>query len=332
MHMEDPIASVIVPTHRGAHRLPTLLDALAAQSFDGPWEVVFVIDGLVDETIALLEAYQQGVPLRLLVMPDPVGVCRGLNAGYAEAKGRVLIRCDDDLTPASDMVSRHVAWHQGPERRGVVGATRDVFPDTPYARAYGRDANCRSLAATYARAPERLWINWAAHNSVTRETWDLAGGFDDRFVYGQDSELGWRLHASGVTIVVDPELEVDHRGPTTTAANRVPRAYVAGSSQRLFVEVHPGARTQPTAASTLVARLWTAGVVCLSTVIRKREGYRRLGAALDRLLAVLPSKLGRRLVAFAVEGAGRSGQRNGPRDLNEFKSQKAQELSAELPA
>jgi hypothetical protein len=68
----------------------------------------------------------------------------------------------------------------------------------------------------------------------------------------------------------------------------------------------------------------------VSTVVRGRTGFRRIGAGLDRLLPRLPAGVGRRLVAFAVEAAGRSGQLHGPRDLNDFKNQKARELAAEL--
>ena len=49
-------ASVIVPSHRGAHRLPALLDALARQDHPGPWEVLVVLDGVLDDSPEVLEA------------------------------------------------------------------------------------------------------------------------------------------------------------------------------------------------------------------------------------------------------------------------------------
>ena len=111
-----------------------------------------------------------------------------LNDGYAAARGRVLIRCDDDLTPGPDMIRRHLAHHAaGGQEVGVMGPTEDIFPDSPYAMAYGRPATERSLRAAYARPADQRWVGWAAHNSVTRSAWDRAGGFDPRFVYGQDS-------------------------------------------------------------------------------------------------------------------------------------------------
>jgi GT2 family glycosyltransferase len=325
-----PDASVIVPTHRGAHRLPILLEALAAQTYSGAWEVVLVVDGVLDETPDLAAAYADRVPLRLVVSQEPRGTCHALNDGYAAASGRVLIRCDDDLTPGPEMVARHVAWHEGPEPRGIIGATRDVFPDTPYSRVYGRPANERALVASYRRPADQLWVNWAAHNSVTRESWDRAGGFDERFVYGQDGELGWRLHQAGLTLHIDPALAIAHRGPTISARTRVPRAYVAGASRRLFAVVHPAADQPDQPPTTLASRVWSAGTAAFGWAVRTREGYRKIGSLVDRLLRVLPSAVGSRLVAFCVEAAGRSGLRWGPTDLALFQDQKAREVASEL--
>ncbi len=66
-------ASVIVPSHRRAHRLPTLLEALAHQDHPGPWEVVVVLDGVLDDSPEVLEAWQDRLPLRVLRSEQPRG-------------------------------------------------------------------------------------------------------------------------------------------------------------------------------------------------------------------------------------------------------------------
>lgn len=325
-------ATVIVPSHRGAHRLPTLLQALAAQDHEGPWEALIVLDGVLDDSRTVLDRFAERVPLRVLAFPEPRGVCSALNDGYAAAAGRVLIRCDDDLRPAPDMVRRHVAWHQGRDDLGVIGTTRDEFPDTIYARVYGRVANERLLRSAYARPVDQRWVSWAAHNSVTRESWDLAGGFDPSFVYGEDSELGYRLHLAGVHMEIDPALEIPHLGPATTAADRIPRAFVAGASRRRFAQTHPEAGRPPVSAAPAspAARAWGLGTRTLSAIVRTREGHRRVGAAVERVIPHVPERVARRMVAFAVEAAGASGAAYGPVDLNSLKNQKSRELAREL--
>jgi glycosyltransferase involved in cell wall biosynthesis len=324
-------ASVVVPTHGGAHRLPDLLDAMAVQDFDGEWELIVVIDGIVDDTVSLLEGYRDRLPLRTIVHDTGRGVVAVLNDAFAQARGEVLIRCDDDLTPRPDFVRRHVAHHLSSTGIGVIGPTRDVFPDTPYARAYGRLATERSLQAAYRRPEDQRWIGWAANNSVHREAWACAGGFSPRFVYGQDSELGWRLaHHCGVRIVVDPDLQVDHRGPSTSAATRIPRAFVSGASKRLFYIEHPSERPEPARPSNLKGRAWAALVAALAGMVRSKSGYERIGQWVDAVLAIAPERVGGIATALCVEAAGRSGLRNGADDLTIYRTQKSAELSREI--
>ncbi len=64
-----------------------LLDALAAQELDEPWEVVFVLDGDVDGSRAIIEAYADRLPVRVLERSGGDGVSAALAAGYAAARG-----------------------------------------------------------------------------------------------------------------------------------------------------------------------------------------------------------------------------------------------------
>lgn len=326
-----PAASVIVPTHRGEHRLPPLLDALAAQDTTEPWEVVVVVDGPPGGTAEVLARYTDRLRLRVLDSPPPHGVVAALNAGYAAARGRVLVRCDDDLTPAPDMVRRHLEHHRERDDLGVSCPIRDVVPDTPFGRAYGRAAADRRRQQWETRPAALRWVDWSGHNSVTRATWDrLDGGFDPRFVYGQDSELGFRLVRSGVTIVVDPALEIEHRGAPRTAANRIPRAYVAGASRAAFAALHGVAPEAADAAPvTVLERGWTFGVRVVAATFRDWSHYELLGRGVERVLGRLPEAAGRRLVAFSVEAAGRAGRLHGPRDLETLRRQRTREQDVE---
>lgn len=324
-------ASVVVPTHGGAHRLPDLLAALAKQDFTGEWELVIVVDGVVDDSAQVVARWADRLPVRVVVHQSSVGVVEALNGAFSQARGSVLIRCDDDLTPGPDFVRRHVAHHGERTDIGVIGPTRDVFPNTPYSVAYGRSATERSLAAAYARAADQRWVGWAANNSLHRDAWACSGGFDPRFVYGQDSELGWRLaHLCGVTLVVDPALQVDHRGPSTSASTRIPRAYVSGASKRLFYLVHPEEHPEQPRPHGMRARTWTSVVGGFSSLVTSKRGFERVGKAVDRLLVVLPISTGASVVALCVEAAGRSGMRHGSDDLAVYKAQKATERLHEL--
>lgn len=325
------LASVIVPTFRGAHRLPHLLAQLERQVVAGAWELVVVVDGSSDGTPQLLEAWRHRLPLTVIANPQAQGVAAALTRGFTAARGEYLIRCDDDLDVRPSFVSDHLAVQAGADDVVALALTRDLFPrTTPYTRAYGEPANLHHLAACYAE-PDRLkWVHLAACFSLHRRLWEASGGFDPRFAYGEDSEFGYRLWTSGARFLIDRALEVGHRGPATSAATRVPRAYVSGASRRLFNAVHPDAPRPDGGRRGLRSRAWNALVKTVSITVRRRASYAALGRAADRVLAVTPPVWGGRLVALLVEAAGRSGLHHGSADLHSYRGQKDVEMDREL--
>ena len=187
------LVSVVVPSRGGRRRLETLLQCFEAQT-EPRFEVVVVIDGDVDDSAGLLRGRTTTVPLHVVTFPENRGRSAALNAGMAAARGRVLVRCDDDLEPKPDFVALHLEAHAGTDARplGVVGLYRNVFPDTPYARAYGRPADVRFREDAYRAPADTTWRYWAGNVSVTRETADRVGAYDEGF-----RAYGWRTSTGG---------------------------------------------------------------------------------------------------------------------------------------
>lgn len=134
-------------------------------------------------------------------------------------------------------------------------------------------------------------------------------------------------------IVVDPALEVEHRGAALSAANRVPRAYVAGASRALFERVHGTSHAAAEAGPRSTReRGWAAAVGLLAWLLRDWSSYRRLGRGVEVWAPRLPRAVGARLVALATESAGRAGRLHGPADLTTLTTQKGRELDRERQA
>lgn len=306
-------ASVVVPTRGGASRLPVLLESLRHQTHDD-WEAVIVVDGDVDDTATVVERAAADLPVRTIVLPENRGRSAALNAGFAAATGEVLLRSDDDLELASTHLARHVAHHRdAPGPVGVVGLCRNVYRGGAYARVYGVPTDRRFRAAAYAVDPRLAWRYWAANVSVTAETWRLVGPYDERYrAYGwEDVDWGYRLHLAGVPITVEPDVEARHHGAAATSADRALRAYYSGAARGLFTGLH----AETDAASLLPdpgpgAGAW--GRIVAAVAARATEPrIRRAGAVADRLCAVLPQRVGEKLVAALVEGAAVAGHRAG---------------------
>lgn len=302
--LPTPAASVVVPSRGGRQRLDVLLRCLEEQD-TRDFEVVVVIDGDVDGSEPFLASRSSPLAVRAVTLPQNRGRSAALNAGFEAATGRVLIRCDDDLEPAPDFVSGHLRAHRGPQV-GVVGLYRNVFPDTPYAVVYGRIADVRFRDEAYRVPVDQTWRYWAGNVSVTRETADLVGGYDEGFrAYGwEDVDWGHRLHRLGVPVLLEPALETTHRLSAVTTRSRVERAYYSGAARRQFVAKHELAELAPGPPRSA----WGLAVRATAAALTE-SGARRAGTVADRLAAHLPARAARAVVALLVEGASDAGYR-----------------------
>lgn len=298
-----------MPTRGGAARLPHLFEALRAQT-EPSWEAIVVVDGDVDGSAAVAEAVRDELPVTAIVFPENRGRSAALNAGFAAARGDVLIRCDDDLRPRPDYVAANVARHEAANVAGmpigVVGLVRNVYPETPYARAYGHIRDERFREDAYRVPADKRWRYWCGNVSVTRETYDLVGGYDlDYRAYGwEDVDWGYRLHEAGAEVVLAPELETPHHIAATTTEVRVRRAFYSGAAKQTFERKHgedsAGRRVFGGGAwDRLVER--TGRRANLAQLI---EWAQRADRTLDRT----PRWLAEKHVSWLVESAALSGE------------------------
>ena len=66
-----------------------------------------VLDGDIDNSEAVVRHAARELPIRLVVFEANRGRSAApLNAGFREASGEVLVRCDDDMVPDSDYVRK----------------------------------------------------------------------------------------------------------------------------------------------------------------------------------------------------------------------------------
>lgn len=307
--MTEPCASIVIPTRGGAARLPILLRALTQQDRDD-FEVIPVLDGDIDGSLQVVAEWraESELDLRPVVFSTNRGRSAALNAGFAVARGKILIRADDDLEPGSNFVSGHVARHEAAEQPiGVIGPCANVLPDTAYARVYGRAASHRALAAMVATRPASTWRHWAANVSVAADTAGAVGGYDTRYRrYGwEDVDYGYRLRTAGHPLVIAPELTAKHHMAATTTVIRALRALHSGAARETFVQIHGEGALASGAGDR---NLWQT-IVNLTAKIITEQSLRLLGPGVDFLIQALPQPVGQKLVALLVESASVAGTR-----------------------
>lgn len=96
----NQMVSIVVPVYHAEKFIEATLDSVLAQTYKD-WEVLLVVDGNTDPTIAVIEAYikkTQEQRIRLLIQENNKGAALARNRGVQEAKGRFIAYLDaDDL-------------------------------------------------------------------------------------------------------------------------------------------------------------------------------------------------------------------------------------------
>jgi glycosyltransferase involved in cell wall biosynthesis len=92
--------SVVIPVHNEEPNLEALYRELT-EAFAGwgrSYEIIFVDDGSTDKSFAVLERMQQADPrLRVIRFRRNFGQTAAFSAGFAQARGRMIVTSDGDL-------------------------------------------------------------------------------------------------------------------------------------------------------------------------------------------------------------------------------------------
>jgi glycosyltransferase involved in cell wall biosynthesis len=176
-----PQFSVVVPTYDRGATIARAVTSVLAQAAD--FELIVVDDGSTDDTVRVLETFDDG---RMQYQHQANrGVSAARNAGAAAARGQwlVFLDADDELLPhALDRFSRAAGSHllivAGVTRvEPTNGTTRTFLPDRSVLL---RNRFTPLLAGTFA---------------VRAELFAEVGGYDAALPYAENTELAWRLRS-----------------------------------------------------------------------------------------------------------------------------------------
>ena len=237
-----PRVGVVMPLLNEERHLVEAVDAVLAQDYEGPMELVLALGPSRDRTNALAAGIAQRDP-RITIVGNPTGgTPQGLNAALA------------GLSPQVEVVVR-VDGH-GVLDRGYVRTAQEILQQTGAANvggvmdAEGVTAFERAVAAAMT---SRLGVGSARFHTggragpadtvylgVFRREWlDRVGGYDPRFARAQDWELNHRIRRSGGLVWFSPRLRVAYRPRSTLAAlARQYRDY--GRWRRVVAREHTG--------------------------------------------------------------------------------------------
>ena len=224
--------SVVIPTYRRGKPLLDTLRHLLAQDVP-PLEIIVVdqTESHPPEVEQALRRHESEGRIRR-VRCSPPSIPRAMNVGLREAKGGVVLFVDDDVEPASRLVSAHAARHGG-DYAAVCGQVLQPgeVPDPaanrgPRPMGFQADLDFRFCGTE----PTELRNVMAGNLSVSRAVALSIGGFDEQFIgsaYRFETDFARRLVAAGHRILFAPEASLRHlrldSGGTRSFGNHLDR-------------------------------------------------------------------------------------------------------------
>jgi glycosyltransferase involved in cell wall biosynthesis len=179
-------------------------------------EVVVVVDGSSDGSVALLEHMSRSDPRVKPLFLEHRGLNAAVQAGVERSTSEIVLILDDDLEATPGLVSAHARCHRAETDIVLLGYSPIFNPDAAGERAltaslYG-EAYERSCREFESRPQEILLHMYGGHMSIRRSACLRVGVYsqDFRERYHPDREFGIRCLKAGLVGRFDRSLLARH--------------------------------------------------------------------------------------------------------------------------
>ena len=201
--------SVVIPTYQRKETVKETVQALATQTFKGPFEVIVVVDGSTDGTADALRHLAYPFPLMVVEQANQ-GAAQARNMGARRAAGDIILFIDDDMMAHPGLLAEHARSHE--QGWNAVLGHIPLHPESPFTLlsvGIEKWADARAKRLTQPDAQLTLHDLLTGQLSVTRPVFEAIGGFDTGFTAGgafgnEDIDFGYRLLEQGYRVHFNP--------------------------------------------------------------------------------------------------------------------------------
>ncbi len=212
MRSVNPFVSVIIPTYNREDCLIDLLEVLVEQDYS-KYEII-VIDQTKHISGKKIEFIQSHANLINYFKIDRAGRSLAKNVGIINAKGDILLFCDDDIIPPNNFISTHARNYINKDVGAVsCRIVEEGQPDNYNGNAlkatlYGRMINrAFSLRSGYVNS-----LN-GGNMSIKKEAILRSGYFEEYFEgtsMVEEPDYAYRLIRHGYNIYFDSNITIKH--------------------------------------------------------------------------------------------------------------------------
>lgn len=299
-----PVTAVVVNCNGGTSTLTCLRTVSTAEPT--PERIVLVDNGSTDGTRALIEKeYQGDVPLTTMWLPSNVGPAAARNIATQGANSEFIAFLDNDTMVCSgwlkvaletaerfdaDCIQCKLILGYDHSRLDSLGYLMGPFG---FPRLIARPG---ALDLPEYQQSRLLFGVKSAAMVIRRHTLERVGGFDsDFFIYGEETDLCWRVLRSGGRIVLAPQSVVLHYSGGTVRflpKEADPLLYRGGTRNYIWMVAKNSPATQALVGVAGQTVIWL-GMACLQAFRGRVEATLILLGIWDAL-TTMPSVIRKR--------------------------------------
>lgn len=210
--------SVVISSYNSLNKLKLCLNAYRNQTLE-KFEVIVACDGSSDGTLDYIQENIHNFPFRLrCVWQEDKGyrLARIRNCGWRLATANRVVFTDNDIVPNSDCLANYACYKN--TEAAITGYIGYIQENVHIAFTEESISRIKDFEP-FMTSPEKRnmkkynsWVLWGGNLSVTKQLYELTGGFDEDFISwgGEDTDLGVRCERMGHHIMVLPEAKMFH--------------------------------------------------------------------------------------------------------------------------
>lgn len=234
--MSKPLLSIIIPCFNAERFIGGCLDSIL-RSESQNYEVIIVDDGSKDKSREILKNYEHLPQIRILYLDQNQGPAKARNLGVKNSSGRYIFFLDMDTKIAGDCLKAVVDGFKNNQNLGAL-QTKLLQGETTKIDAAGHFISIFGFPYEIGVGEEEkehskktvIFGARSAGMAIKRDVFEKVGGFDeDYLIYGEETDLSWRVWLAGNEIQYFPKAKVRHFQKSTLNEKTKHRIFYEGA-------------------------------------------------------------------------------------------------------
>jgi len=217
--------SVIIANFNGEKWLKLCLQSVLREK--GKWlEVIVIDDGSNDDSVELFkEILEKNKRVKLIELKENKGSAKARNLGVKKSKGKYLLFLDVDTEVKKGALKKLTERLESDRKIGAVQAKLDTC---------GHFLSWWGLPYEVNKPQKVIFGGRTAGLAVKRKVFEKISGFDeDYFIYGEDTDLCWRIWLAGFRVEHEDKAVIKHWGKSSLSSKTRERIYYEGAKNGL---------------------------------------------------------------------------------------------------